>query len=66
MATRRNFGRRMLSTTVYLDPPQLDLLKVLAQRLRVPMARLVRQGIDMYLDQERRAKGTPGGQVGIR
>lgn len=42
---------RKVATTVYLTPEQDSLLKVLHQQMKVPMASLVRQGVDMVLNR---------------
>lgn len=42
-------SRRKVSTTIYLEPMQFDLLRLLAQRTRLPMAELIRDGSDMIL-----------------
>ena len=49
----RSYGRgvsdKKISTTVYLTPTQYAQLKLLHDRTKVPMAELIRQGIDMVL-----------------
>jgi len=40
---------KKISTTVYLDPEQDRLLKLLNQKTKVPVAEYIRQGIDMLL-----------------
>ena len=42
-------GRRMVSTTVYLEADQVDLLRMLSERTKVPIAEYVRQGIELAL-----------------
>ena len=42
-------SRRKVSTTIYLEPIQFDLLRLLSQRTRLPMAELIRDGSDMIL-----------------
>lgn len=44
-------GRRMVSTTVYLDQDQVDQLRLLSERTKVPVAEYVRQGIDLALER---------------
>lgn len=46
-------GRKKISTTVYLTEEQVDALKELHQRTRVPIAEYIRLGIDMVLKQHR-------------
>jgi hypothetical protein len=43
--------RKKISTTVYITPEQNDLLKVLNQKTKVPIAEYIREGIDMVLDK---------------
>lgn len=43
-------GGRKIATTVYLTPEQDSLLKVLHQKTQLPVAHLVRKGINMVLD----------------
>jgi hypothetical protein len=45
----RDVSDKKISTTVYLTPAQHAQLKVLHDRTKVPMAELIRQGIDMVL-----------------
>lgn len=45
--------RRKISTTVYLNPGQLEDMKALAERLRRPTAGLIREALDEYLDKRR-------------
>lgn len=40
---------RRISTTVYLDDEQLDDLKAISRRTMIPMAAIIRQGINMVL-----------------
>ncbi len=42
-------GRRKVTTTVYITPEQDELLKVLHERTKVPVAEYIRQGIDLVL-----------------
>lgn len=44
-------GRRLLSTTVYLDADQVEKLRQLSAATKVPQAEWVRQGIDLVLDR---------------
>jgi hypothetical protein len=46
-------ARKKISTTVYITPEQNDLLKLLHQKTRVPVAEYIRQGIDLVLEKER-------------
>jgi hypothetical protein len=43
--------RKKISTTIYITPEQNDLLKLLNQRTKVPVAEYIRQGIDLILDK---------------
>lgn len=45
--------RKKISTTVYVTPEQMERLKLLHDRTRVPVAEYIRQGIDMVLDHYR-------------
>ena len=45
--------RKKISTTVYITPEQNELLKLLHQKTRVPVAEYIRQGIDLVLEKER-------------
>lgn len=42
-------GRKKVATTVYLTAEQDMRLKELHQRTKVPVAELIRQGVDMIL-----------------
>lgn len=44
-------SRKKVSTTVYITPEQIALLKALHERTKVPMAEYIRQGIDMVLEK---------------
>ena len=44
-------SRKKISTTVYITPEQLDKLKVLNEKTKVPVAEYIRQGIDLVLDK---------------
>jgi hypothetical protein len=46
-------GRKKISTTVYITPEQNELLKMLHQKTKVPVAEYIRQGIDLVLEKER-------------
>jgi hypothetical protein len=46
-------ARKKISTTVYITPEQNDLLKMLHQKTKVPVAEYIRQGIDLVLEKER-------------
>jgi hypothetical protein len=45
--------RKKVSTTVYITPEQNELLKLLHERTKVPIAEYIRQGIDLILHQYR-------------
>ena len=38
---------KKVATTVYITPEQQELLKILTQRSKVPIAEYIRQGIDL-------------------
>jgi hypothetical protein len=42
--------RKKKSTTVYLEPAQLEQLHAISARTKVPVAVLIRAGIDMVLE----------------
>ena len=42
-------ARKKISTTIYITPEQNELLKVLNQKTKVPVAEYIRQGIDLVL-----------------
>jgi hypothetical protein len=44
-------ARKKLSTTIYITPEQNELLKLLNQKTKVPVAEYIRQGIDLVLDK---------------
>jgi predicted DNA-binding protein len=46
-------ARKKISTTIYITPEQNELLKVLNERTKVPVAEYIRQGIDLVLDKYR-------------
>lgn len=43
--------RKKVSTTVYITLEQNDLLKLLNQKTKVPIAEYIREGIDMVLEK---------------
>ena len=53
-------ARKKISTTIYITPEQNELLKLLNQKTKVPVAEYIRQGIDMVLEKY---KGSLPGQV---
>jgi len=55
---RTHMARRKVSTTVYITPEQNELLKLLHDKTKVPVAEYIRQGIDLVLEKER--KHLPG------
>lgn len=50
--------RKKVSTTIYVEPEQLELLKMLNERTKVPMAEYIREGIDLVL--QKHADKLPG------
>lgn len=44
-------ARKKISTTIYITPEQNELLKLLNQRTKVPVAEYIRQGIDLVLER---------------
>ena len=46
-------GRKKISTTVYLTPEQDASLKLLKEKTSVPMAEIIRQGIDLAIEKHR-------------
>jgi predicted DNA-binding protein len=46
-------ARKKISTTIYITPEQNELLKILNQKTKVPVAEYIRQGIDLVLDKYR-------------
>jgi predicted DNA-binding protein len=44
-------ARKKISTTIYITPEQNELLKLLNQKTKVPVAEYIRQGIDLVLDR---------------
>jgi predicted DNA-binding protein len=45
--------RNKISTTVYITAEQSELLKLLHEKTRVPVAEYIRQGIDLLLEREK-------------
>jgi hypothetical protein len=45
--------RKKISTTVYITPEQIEQLKLLHDKTKVPVAEYIRQGIDMVLEKYR-------------
>ncbi len=43
--------RNKISTTIYITPEQSELLKLLNQKTKVPVAEYIRQGIDLILER---------------
>ena len=50
-AGQRAMPRKKVSTTIYIEPEQLELLKLLNERTKVPMAEFIREGINMVLQK---------------
>jgi len=48
---RQKKQEKKVSTTVYLEEEQLDSLKRLSDKTRVPVAEYIREGVDMVLDR---------------
>lgn len=46
-------SRRKISTTVYIEPEQDELLKRLSARTHVPVAAYIRRGVDLVLEANR-------------
>jgi hypothetical protein len=44
-------ARKKISTTIYITPEQNELLKILNQKTKVPVAEYIRQGIDLILEK---------------
>ncbi len=44
-------ARKKISTTIYITPEQNELLKLLNQKTKVPVAEYIRQGIDLVLEK---------------
>ncbi len=45
--------RKKISTTVYITQDQNNLLKLLNQKTKVPIAEYIREGIDLVLERYR-------------
>lgn len=43
-------GRKKVSTTVYLEPEQVEQLAELSKRTKVPQSVYIRRGVNMILD----------------
>ena len=48
-ARHRSMARKKVSTTVYIEPEQAELLKLLHERTKVPVAVYIREGIELAL-----------------
>ncbi len=48
-------ARKKISTTIYITPEQNELLKLLNQKTKVPVAEYIRQGIDLVLEKYKEA-----------
>lgn len=48
---QRVMPRKKVSTTIYIEPEQLELLKLLNERTKVPMAEYIREGINLVLQK---------------
>ena len=46
-------ARNKISTTVYITPEQNEMLKVLSQKTRIPVASFIREGIDLVLEKHK-------------
>jgi hypothetical protein len=44
-------ARKKISTTIYITPEQNEMLKLLNQKTKVPVAEYIRQGIDLVLSK---------------
>ncbi len=44
-------SRKKISTTIYVTPEQNEMLKMLHERTKVPVAVYIREGIDLVLRQ---------------
>jgi len=47
-------ARKKISTTVYLTPEQDEALKLIKEKTLVPMAEVIREGIDLAIEKRRR------------
>lgn len=45
--------RKKISTTVYITQEQNNLLKLLNQKTKVPIAEYIREGIDLVLERHK-------------
>ncbi len=45
--------RKMISTTIYITPEQMEKLKALNNKTKVPVAEYIRQGIDLILEKHK-------------
>jgi hypothetical protein len=45
--------RKKISTTVYITQEQNNLLKLLNQKTKVPIAEYIREGIDLVLEKHK-------------
>jgi Ribbon-helix-helix domain len=45
-------ARKKVSTTIYITPEQSELLKLLHDKTKVPVAEYIRQGIDLVLEKQ--------------
>ncbi|NBW97944.1 ribbon-helix-helix domain-containing protein [bacterium] len=45
--------RKKISTTVYITQDQNNLLKLLNQKTKVPIAEYIREGIDLVLEKHK-------------
>ncbi len=54
-------ARNKIPTTVYITEDQLNLLKQLSDRTKVPVAAYIREGIDLIL--KKHEKELPGRQL---
>lgn len=43
--------RKKISTTIYITPEQNEMLKLLNDKTKVPVAEYIRQGIDLVLNK---------------
>ena len=48
-----HMARKKISTTIYITPEQNELLKLLNQKTKVPVAEYIRQGIDLVLERHK-------------
>jgi hypothetical protein len=50
-------ARKKISTTIYITPEQNEMLKLLNQKTKVPVAEYIRQGIDLVLERQGESPG---------